>query len=72
MTDQERKDLLKKYQKEVDDFKKDVCDDSNVIDPNDELDWFTLSYGYFLAKGMNAVNAYTLSIIVRYDLRYWK
>ena len=30
-------------------FKKKVCERSSEIDPDNERDWFCLSYGFFLA-----------------------
>ena len=48
-------------------WKKDVFDKSDKVDPGNELDWFSLAIGYFIAKGLNPEDAYNLSIHVRYQ-----
>lgn len=53
-------------------FKKDVCDRSKEIDPDEQLMWFELSYGYFLAKGCTPDEAYKLSSEVRYQDEYFE
>ena len=55
----------------VDSFKKDCGDQAKTIDPDEERDWYALSLGYFLAKGLNIEDATDLALIVRYDLEYW-
>lgn len=52
-------------------FKKDVCLKAKEVDPGDEQDWFSLSLGYFLAKGCSPEESWDLSSEVRYDLEYW-
>ena len=32
-------------------FKTEVCEKSHIIDSEEELDWYALSIGFFLAKG---------------------
>ena len=44
---------------------------SRDIDPGDEQDWFSLTLGFFLAKGVAAEEAHDLSRYVRYTLGYW-
>jgi hypothetical protein len=44
---------------------------SRDIDPGDEQDWFSLTLGFFLAKGLTAEEAHDLSRHVRYQLHYW-
>jgi hypothetical protein len=53
-------------------FKDEVCDQSNLVDPNEELDWVSISLGYFIAKGENIKEAYNLSRIARYHYHYWE
>ena len=44
---------------------------SRDIDPRDEQDWFSLTLGFFLGKGVPAEEAHDLSRYVRYTLEYW-
>lgn len=46
-------------------------DDDEKIDPGEEQDWYSLTLGFFLAKGLTAREAHELSIYVRYTLQYW-
>ena len=61
----------------IDDLKKIIDADrtpenkSRDIDPDDEQDWFSLTLGFFLAKGLSAEEAHDLSRYVRYKLQYW-
>jgi hypothetical protein len=64
ITDNDRRILMN--------FKTDVCDKSKEIDPGEEYDWFGISYGYFIAKGLSIDHAHKLSIIARYDYHYWQ
>lgn len=61
--------VTKKYALEK--FKKEVCENSKEIDPNEEYDWYSLSLGFFLALGANVEDASKWCIEVRYDHRYW-
>jgi hypothetical protein len=45
--------------------------DEKKIDPSEEQDWFSLSLGYFLGKGLPVDEAHSLSLYVRYDQHYW-
>lgn len=55
-------------------FRRDCCERKRMrkIDPGQEQDWFSLSLGYFIAKGVEPKRAHTLAIHVRYDLLYWE
>lgn len=53
-------------------FRQDCCEHSAEIDPSDEQDWFSLSIGYFIAKGMPIMRAYELALHARYDHEYWE
>lgn len=53
-------------------FKGEVCLKSGEVDPEEELDWFALSLGFFLAAGLNIDDAHRLSIWARYDAQYWQ
>lgn len=37
----------------------------------DEQDWFSLSIGYFVAKGLAPAQAHRLALHARYKLQYW-
>lgn len=37
-------------------------------DPAEELDYFSLAIGFFLARNINADRAYELAVHARYDL----
>lgn len=51
-------------------FKEDVCNKANEIDA-DELDWFALSIGYFMAKGCSFERAHHWAMEARYKHHYW-
>jgi len=47
---------------------KTECDDHGAqIDPNNELDWFSLTVGWAIAKGLTADEANKLAVHIRYD-----
>lgn len=46
-------------------------DEDKKIDAAESQDWFSLSLGYFLAKGLSVDEAHELSSYVRYDQKYW-
>lgn len=50
------------------DFKKNVYDKSEVIDPDEELMWDSLFMGYALAKGFTPSQAHDMTIYARYTL----
>jgi len=52
-------------------FKREVCERRDDVDPDEEQDWFSLSLGFFLALGIDADRAYSLSTWVRYDQQYF-
>lgn len=53
-------------------FKTEVCDKSQDIDPEEDEDWSSLSLGYFLAKGLSIEEAQNLACEVRYTHHYWQ
>jgi hypothetical protein len=55
-------------------FRRDCCEPKKAkkIDPGQEQDWFSLSLGYFIAKGIEPKRAHTLAIHARYNLLYWE
>ena len=48
-------------------FKVEVDDLAKVIDPTNELDWYSLVIGWALAKGMGPENAERFSAYIRYQ-----
>jgi len=70
--DKKKESLVKQYKDIILEFKKDICDKSKDIDPNEELQWRDMSIGYFLAKGVDVNIAHELATIVRYYFHYWQ
>lgn len=60
-----------KYADILESFKTDICANAKTIDSEDEFDWYDLSIGYFLAKGLDIDAAVDLALIARYDEHYW-
>lgn len=61
----------------VDAFFTEIVDRESLIDPSGELDWFALSIGWAIAKGMEPADsadeigeAFNFALHVRYDLQY--
>ncbi len=46
----------------LEDFRANVTCKSKDVDPNDEHDWFDLSYGYFLGRGRSIDESMTLAL----------
>jgi hypothetical protein len=46
----------------IDDFKKNISDNASSVDPEDQRDWFDLSYGYFLGREKSPEDAMILSL----------
>lgn len=63
-----REEELKSYFNEelIEDFKREVNDKAEEIDENSEYDWFVLTYGWALGKGLKPENAHSFSIYIRY------
>ena len=55
----------------VQQFKEEVCDRSKEIDESDSQDWFSLSLGWVIAKGVSPDDAHNFAIHVRYNLHYF-
>ena len=58
--------------KAVNDFKVEVCDRFAEVDPHSEEDWYALSLGYFLAKGLSIEESRFTASKVRYTHHYWQ
>ena len=48
-------------------FKSEVHDRGKQVDPDNELDWFALTIGWAIAKGLTPRKAWTLAIYLRYN-----
>lgn len=68
----EEASLVGKHADIVAGFKTEVCDNFEEIDGGSDLDWFALSIGYFIGKGVPIEIVDKLSSIVRYKLQYWE
>lgn len=51
-------------------FYKEVTKRAKAIDPLDEQDWYSLSLGWAIAKGLSPANAHEFSLHIRYAERY--
>jgi len=48
-------------------FKTEVCDRSKEVDPREEHDWFSLTLGWAIAKGLTLKDAYQFALHIRYE-----
>jgi len=48
-------------------FKTEVYDRRVEIDSNNEQDWYSLTLGWAIAKGLNPANANEFALYIRYD-----
>ena len=55
-----------KYAELVALFKKEVHDKARHIDPNNSEDWFSMTIGWAIAKGLSPARARTFACRVRY------
>jgi len=53
-------------------FKVTVCFKSDVVDPQGEQDWYSLSLGWALAQGLDPDEAHEFAQYVRYDKNHWQ
>jgi hypothetical protein len=47
-------------------FKKELSDKSFEVDPSDEQDWYSLTLGWAIAKGLSPKDAHKFSTHLRY------
>lgn len=59
---------LKSYFDEglIDQFKSEVSDRAEEVDPGNNEDWFSLTIGWGIAKGLDPENAGMFAIYIRY------
>lgn len=55
----------------VADFKANICQKWKEVDPGSDRDWYCMSYGWGLGKGLTADQAAAFAVYVRYDLQYF-
>jgi hypothetical protein len=60
---QEVRDAVEKFRR--------LCETSRDIDYGDQLDWYSVSIGFFLSCGLTADEAQLAALYVRYELQYW-
>ena len=53
-------------------FKRKICDRADEIDPTSELDWYSLSIGFFMALGLDSARAGDYANEARYTYGYWQ
>ena len=67
--------LVWNYLHTVKKFQTYICGRSAIIDPDDELCWYSLSIGFFIneigATEETIPDILELAIIIRYELHYW-
>lgn len=68
----ENSTIATKYADIIASFKAEVCDNFDKVDLGSELDFYAISLGYFIAKGISIDESHALSIYVRYTLQYWE
>lgn len=50
-------------------FKLEVYNRANDIDPDDDQDWFSLTLGWAIAKGLSPEEAINFALYIRYDAK---
>jgi hypothetical protein len=50
----------------IDQFKTEVSDRADDVDPSSDHDWFSLTLGWAIAKGLEPEPAHTFAIYIRY------
>ncbi len=61
-----------KFSNLLQEFKVEVCDKSDEVDPGNEMDWYAFSHGWSFAKGLSIDEAHEFSRIVRYTYQYFQ
>ncbi len=52
-------------------FKAEVCENPDLTD-DFEMDWYSLSVGFWLARGVQLKRCHSLAVQARYEYRYWE
>lgn len=48
-------------------FKKEVSDEASTIDPSQEQDWYSITLGWAIAKGLSFEDAHEFARHIRYE-----
>jgi hypothetical protein len=48
-------------------FKAEIRDRAEEVDPNDNEDWFSLTLGWAIGKGLTIREAYDFAIYIKYE-----
>ena len=59
MTDKKREEL-------TDLFNKEVSDKAYTLDPESEFDWYSLTFGWAIGKGLDSTDAREFATYIRY------
>lgn len=51
----------------VKEFKAELHDRANLIDPENQRMWLDLTYGWAIAKGLDLDNAWDFALFIRYE-----
>ena len=51
-------------------FQREVCERATDIDPHGDRDWYSMSYGFFLAVGLDPEEATRCALEAK-DKSYW-
>ena len=51
-------------------FRAEIVTVAREVDPGEELDWFALTVGWAIAKGLTPSEAHDFSIYARYERHY--
>lgn len=52
-------------------FKTEMCEHADEVDPTGEQDWFSLSLGWAIGKGLTFEAAWEFAVRMRYTLHYF-
>ena len=61
---------LKANENHVKAFKK-FCEDNSKNEYLDEIHWYDLSIGFFMARGLSVSDSVILALFCRYTAQYW-
>jgi len=58
---------MENHEKLIQTFQNEVNEKASEIDPTQEQDWFSLTLGWAIAKGLNPTEAYDFALRIRYN-----
>jgi hypothetical protein len=59
--------MKKELEKFLEPFKQEVSNRAKSIDPENTQDWYSITLGWAIAKGMSTKDAHEFSVFVRYS-----